>query len=61
MGISATELAEAPVGSDEPQDKKLAGRSPTQIAFERLRKDKLAVVCLAIVEPDGRSPPSSRR
>jgi ABC-type dipeptide/oligopeptide/nickel transport system permease subunit len=49
MGISATELAEAPVGSDESQDKKLAGRSPTQIAFERLRKDKLAVVCMTIV------------
>ncbi|MFZ2015328.1 MAG: ABC transporter permease [Nocardioides sp.] len=49
MGISATELAEAPVGSDEPQDKKLAGRSPTQIAFERLRKDKLGMICLTIV------------
>ena len=49
MGISATELAEAPVGSDEPQDKKLAGRSPTQIAFERLRKDKLGMTCLVIV------------
>ncbi len=50
MGISATELAEAPVGSEEaPEGKKLAGRSPTQIAFDRLRKDKLAVVCTAIV------------
>jgi ABC-type dipeptide/oligopeptide/nickel transport system permease subunit len=50
MGISATELAEAPVGSEEaPEGKKLAGRTPTQIALERLRKDKLAVVCSAIV------------
>jgi ABC-type dipeptide/oligopeptide/nickel transport system permease subunit len=50
MGISATELAEAPTGSAEaPEGKKLAGRSPTQIAFERLRKDKLAVVCATIV------------
>jgi ABC-type dipeptide/oligopeptide/nickel transport system permease subunit len=50
MGISATELAEAPTGSEEAHEgQKLAGRSPTQIAFERLRKDKLAVVCGAIV------------
>jgi ABC-type dipeptide/oligopeptide/nickel transport system permease subunit len=50
MGISATELAEAPTGSAEaPEGQKLAGRSPTQIAFERLRKDKLAVVCSVIV------------
>ena len=50
MGISATELAEAPVGSEEaPEGKKLAGRSPTQIALQRLRQDKLAVVCAAIV------------
>jgi peptide/nickel transport system permease protein len=50
MGISATEMAEAPVGSEEaPEGQKLAGRSPTQIAFQRLRKDKLAVVCTIIV------------
>ena len=50
MGISATELAEAPTGSAEAAEgQKLAGRSPTQIAFERLRKDKMAVICGAIV------------
>src|ERR1700742_1238363 len=50
MGVSATELAEAPVGSEEaPEGQKLAGRSPTQIALERLRKDKVAVVCSIIV------------
>ena len=50
MGLSATELAEAPVGAEEaPEGQKLAGRSPTQIAFERLRKDKMAIVCSAIV------------
>jgi ABC-type dipeptide/oligopeptide/nickel transport system permease subunit len=52
MGISATELGEVEVqtGTDhEPEGKKLAGRSPTQIALQRLRQDKLAVVCGAIV------------
>ena len=50
MGISATELAEAPVGVEEaPEGKKLAGRSPTQIALSRLRHDKVAVVCGVIV------------
>ena len=51
MGLSATELAtEAPAGAQEaPEGQKLAGRSPTQIAFERLRKDKMAVVCSIIV------------
>ncbi|HEX3932761.1 MAG TPA: ABC transporter permease [Nocardioides sp.] len=49
--MSVTELAEAtPVGSAEaPEGQKLAGRSPTQIALARLRKDKVAVVCSAIV------------
>lgn len=52
MGISATELGEVEVqtGSEqEPEGKKLAGRSPTQIALDRLRKDKMAVVCAVIV------------
>jgi len=50
MGISATELAEAPPEQVEaPEGKKLAGRSPTQIALQRLRKDKLAVFCMVIV------------
>jgi ABC-type dipeptide/oligopeptide/nickel transport system permease subunit len=50
MGLSATELAEGPVGTQEaPEGQKLAGRSPTQIAFERLRKDKTAIVCSIIV------------
>jgi ABC-type dipeptide/oligopeptide/nickel transport system permease subunit len=51
MGLSATELAaDAPVGAAEaPEGQKLAGRSPTQIAFERLRKDKTAIVCSIIV------------
>jgi peptide/nickel transport system permease protein len=50
MGISATELGEVEVQTaHEPTSQKLAGRSPTQIALERLRKDKLAMVCLAIV------------
>lgn len=51
MGLSATELAtDAPVGGAEaPEGEKLAGRSPTQIALQRLRKDKVAVVCTVIV------------
>jgi ABC-type dipeptide/oligopeptide/nickel transport system permease subunit len=52
MGISATELGEVEVQSSaapEPEGKKLAGRSPTQIAFDRLRRDKVAVVCTVIV------------
>ncbi len=52
MGISATELGEVEVQANagqEPGDKKLAGRSPTQIALDRLRKDRVAVVCSVIV------------
>jgi peptide/nickel transport system permease protein len=50
MGVSATELAESPLGTEEaPEGKKLAGRSPTQIALSRLRKDKVAIVCGVIV------------
>jgi ABC-type dipeptide/oligopeptide/nickel transport system permease subunit len=48
MGLSATEIATAPpAGATEV--KAVAGRSPTQIAFERLRKDKVAVICTTIV------------
>jgi ABC-type dipeptide/oligopeptide/nickel transport system permease subunit len=48
MGLSATEIADAPpAGATEV--KAVAGRSPTQIAFERLRKDKLAVICAVVV------------
>ena len=61
MGISATELAEAPSGAAEaPEGQKLAGRSPTQIALERLRKDKLAVIC-GIIVCSWSWRPSSRR
>jgi ABC-type dipeptide/oligopeptide/nickel transport system permease subunit len=50
MSLSATNLAESPSGSEEaPEGQKLAGRSPSQIAFQRLRKDKMAVICGAIV------------
>ncbi len=43
---AAAEIAET---SDLVPTKAVAGRSPTQIALERLRGDKLAVVCAAIV------------
>jgi len=32
-----------------PEQKEIAGRSPMRIAFDRLRKDKIAVVCFAVV------------
>lgn len=35
--------------SDEVGRKAIAGRSPTRIAFDRLRKDPVAVICFAIV------------
>ncbi|HET8718106.1 MAG TPA: ABC transporter permease [Nocardioidaceae bacterium] len=49
MGISPTELVDAT--SDEPEVKSqdVAGRSPTRIAFDRLKKDKIAMTCLVIV------------
>jgi peptide/nickel transport system permease protein len=51
MGISPTELASQPHAAEEPvvvqQD--VAGRSPSRIAFDRLRKDKVAVTCFAIL------------
>jgi ABC-type dipeptide/oligopeptide/nickel transport system permease subunit len=49
MGIQPTELVEA--RSDEPEVKSqdVAGRSPTQIALDRLRHDKIAMTCLGIV------------
>jgi ABC-type dipeptide/oligopeptide/nickel transport system permease subunit len=37
---------EAPTGA---KAKEIVGKSPTRIAFERLRKDKVAVVCASIV------------
>jgi ABC-type dipeptide/oligopeptide/nickel transport system permease subunit len=50
MAISAPELAEAPSAAQEaPEGQQLAGRSPSRIAMDRLRKDKVAVVCIAIV------------
>lgn len=33
----------------EPAAREIAGRSPTRIAFDRLRQDKIAVVCSVIV------------
>lgn len=50
MGIGPTELADAPESEElEVVRQDVAGRSPTQIALDRLRKDKIAMVCLAVV------------
>ncbi|MEQ6901220.1 ABC transporter permease [Nocardioides sp. YIM 152588] len=43
----STEDQKGPVG--EGERKKIAGRSPTRIAFDRLRKDPIAVTCFVIV------------
>jgi peptide/nickel transport system permease protein len=50
MGISPTELTTTAL-QEEPVlvKKEIAGRSPTKIALDRLRKDKIAMVCLAVV------------
>jgi peptide/nickel transport system permease protein len=47
--MAITELAEGPSVTEEPTGKEVAGRSPMQIAMERLRHDKVAVVCGVIV------------
>jgi ABC-type dipeptide/oligopeptide/nickel transport system permease subunit len=49
--LAAQEISGSPLstGEEEPEGKKLAGRSPTQIAFDRLKKDKMAIICTIIV------------
>jgi ABC-type dipeptide/oligopeptide/nickel transport system permease subunit len=48
--LAAAEISESPLSTgEEPEGKKLAGRSPTQIAFDRLKKDKMAIICTVIV------------
>ncbi len=52
MTLPATDLAVSDEGTaplDEAARKSIAGRSPTRIAFDRLRKDPIAVVCAFIV------------
>ena len=51
MGIAPTEYSELDVHSEEPASVRqdVAGKSPTKIALERLRKDKIAMVCFGIV------------
>jgi len=46
-----TSSVEPKVFTEEPKEptKEIVGRSPLQIAFHRLRHDKVAVVCFAIV------------
>ncbi|MBA2463496.1 MAG: hypothetical protein H0V42_00770, partial [Nocardioidaceae bacterium] len=50
MGIQPTELPERGI-ADEPTlvKQEIAGRSPMQIALDRLRHDKIAMVCLFVV------------
>lgn len=50
MGFQPTEAPESEVSGDPALVKQeIAGRSPTQIALERLRNDKVAVVCFVVV------------
>lgn len=51
MALPATDVTvmDEPPTTDDAERKKIAGRSPTRIAFDRLRKDKIAVVCFVIV------------
>jgi peptide/nickel transport system permease protein len=50
MGVNPGDLGDAIVHADEvTKVEAVAGRSPLQIALERLRKDKVAVVCGAIM------------
>ncbi|MBS45852.1 MAG: peptide ABC transporter permease [Nocardioides sp.] len=54
LSTGTDEIVSGAEGPDEkseeaPSSKNLAGRSPTQIALERLRKDKVALVCSAIL------------
>ena len=46
LEMQAPDLGELP---DPEQEKEIAGRSPFQIAISRLRSDKIAMVCLAVV------------
>ncbi len=49
MTTADLEQLEHELPPGEPVDKKIAGKSPTRIAFERLRKDKVAVISSAVV------------
>ncbi len=49
--MSMTELAEAssPAGEEPPAGKAVEGRSPWQLAWARLRKDKVAIACAIFI------------
>jgi ABC-type dipeptide/oligopeptide/nickel transport system permease subunit len=51
MGIPSTEMSEHDVSVEEPEvvKQEIAGRSPTQIALDRLKKDKIAMICAFVV------------
>ncbi|HET6625730.1 MAG TPA: ABC transporter permease [Nocardioidaceae bacterium] len=49
MGIQPTELVDSTSDEPEVSSQDVAGRSPTKIALDRLRHDKIAMTCFAIV------------
>lgn len=49
MGILPTELLSETPADEPPTKTDVAGRSPTKIALDRLRQDKIAMACAIIV------------
>ncbi len=49
MQESLASTSHDPVGPEDGPAKEIAGRSPMRIAFDRLRKDKVAIICFAVV------------
>ncbi len=50
MGIGSTETVADPATDAPPTTSRdVAGRSPTKIALDRLRKDRIAMICMAVV------------
>lgn len=50
MSLPTVELETAEQGpTDAPEPGEIAGRSPTKIALDRLRHDKVAMICVVIV------------
>jgi hypothetical protein len=49
MQESLASSSQDPEGPEAGPDKEIAGRSPMKIAFARLRRDKVAIVCFVIV------------
>jgi peptide/nickel transport system permease protein len=49
MGINAGDVGELATHAEVTEAAPVAGKSPSQIAFQRLRSDKVAVVCASLL------------